>query len=102
MSAYKNDSKENASAEVAFAGNDHLDSKENASVEVAIAGNDHLGVHLPKSLQHLSDEERDALARRGKRKIDIMLIPCLTVLYFLNFLDRQSESSRMPMPVGSL
>lgn len=36
---------------------------------------EHLEVHLPESLRGLSQKERDAIAKRGTRKIDIMLIP---------------------------
>lgn len=68
------------------------DKKDNTSIAVSEAGDDHLAVHLPASLQNLSEEERAALAKSGTRKIDLMLLPCLTLLYLLNFLDRQSKS----------
>ncbi|GMK56861.1 hypothetical protein CspeluHIS016_0307010 [Cutaneotrichosporon spelunceum] len=54
---------------------------------------DHLAVQLPDSLAGLSEEEREEVAKRATRKIDIMLIPALTLLYLLNFLDRQNLSS---------
>jgi predicted GNAT superfamily acetyltransferase len=51
-----------------------------------VAEDDHLAVHLPASLAGLSEEEREAAAKRATRKVDIMLIPALTLLYLLNFL----------------
>lgn len=36
---------------------------------------DGLAVQLPESLANLSEEERDAVAKSGTRKVDIMLIP---------------------------
>ncbi|WOO83942.1 putative transporterc [Vanrija pseudolonga] len=69
------------------------DKKDNTSIAVSEAGDDHLAVHLPASLQNLSEEERAALAKSGTRKVDLMLLPCLTLLYLLNFLDRQNLSS---------
>ncbi|KLT44738.1 MFS general substrate transporter [Cutaneotrichosporon oleaginosum] len=57
------------------------------------SGDDHLAVRLPASLATLTEEEREAAAKRATRKVDIMLIPALTLLYLLNFLDRQNLSS---------
>lgn len=46
-----------------------------SKVDPADLIDDRFAVHLPASLQALSEAERDAAAKRATRKIDIMLIP---------------------------
>lgn len=52
----------------------------------------HLAVAVPKSLQGLSESEMTSIDSKVTRKVDILLMPALVVLYVLNFLDRNSES----------
>lgn len=52
---------------------------------------DHLAVHLPESLRGLSEAERHALDKAVTRKVDMLLMPAVFILYVLNYLDRQSE-----------
>jgi hypothetical protein len=71
--------------------NDHFDSyNEKAN------GDDvdrHLQVQLPESLQGLSAEEIAKIDKEATRKLDILLMPILVVLYILNYLDRQNIAS---------
>ncbi|ODN99098.1 hypothetical protein I350_07253 [Cryptococcus amylolentus CBS 6273] len=53
----------------------------------------HLAVQVPASLQGLSVEEVEAIDKRATRKLDLLLMPVLLVLYVLNYLDRQNISS---------
>lgn len=50
----------------------------------------HLALEKPAILQDLSDEETAALDKETTRKLDILLMPTLVVLYILNYLDRQN------------
>jgi hypothetical protein len=71
--------------------NDHFDSyNEKAN------GDDvdrHLQVQLPESLQGLSSEEIAKIDKEATRKLDILLMPILVILYILNYLDRQNIAS---------
>jgi hypothetical protein len=42
----------------------------------------------PEALQPLSDEELTALEKRLRRKIDLRLLPCMILIYIMNYLDR--------------
>lgn len=53
----------------------------------------HLAVEIPATLVHLSPEELAAVEKKATWKLDILLMPALVVLYVLNFLDRNSEST---------
>ncbi|CVK86163.1 related to nicotinamide mononucleotide permease [Fusarium mangiferae] len=44
----------------------------------------------PEALQHLSDEELTALEKRLRRKIDLRLLPCMILIYIMNYLDRNA------------
>ncbi|KAL9564775.1 hypothetical protein ACKAV7_011227 [Fusarium commune] len=44
----------------------------------------------PEDLQHLSDEEITALEKRLRRKIDLRLLPCMILIYIMNYLDRNA------------
>ncbi|RKF54876.1 putative transporter [Erysiphe neolycopersici] len=43
---------------------------------------------IPEFLRETSNEERDALENKLKRKIDLRLIPLLVLIYIMNYLDR--------------
>lgn len=45
---------------------------------------------LPASLAGLSKEELHKLAVKTTWKMDIVIMPCMTILYILNYLDRQN------------
>lgn len=47
----------------------------------------HLEVTLPAALEGLSDDEIAELDKRATRKIDILLMPTLIILYVLNFIE---------------
>ncbi|KAI5480105.1 hypothetical protein MNV49_001765 [Pseudohyphozyma bogoriensis] len=48
---------------------------------------------MPASLANLSEEELGALGKRALRKVDIAVMPAITVMYILNYLDRQNISA---------
>ncbi|KAL7422592.1 hypothetical protein Q5752_003240 [Cryptotrichosporon argae] len=53
----------------------------------------HLAVDEHPALRGLSADELHAIERRATRKLDMLLMPILFVLYILNYLDRQNISS---------
>jgi hypothetical protein len=62
-------------------GNDHLD-----GYNEKVLGGDvdrHLQVRLPESLQGLSEEELAKIDKEATRKLDILLMPILVILYIL-------------------
>lgn len=68
-----------------------IDLKENHDVV-----DHHLAVSVPASIAALSEAERVALDKATTRKVDLLLMPALVVLYILNYLDRQSRSRPRP------
>ena len=48
---------------------------------------------LPDSLADLNDADFDKLGRTATWKMDIQILPCLVIMYILNFLDRQNIAS---------
>lgn len=53
----------------------------------------HAPKQIPASLYGLSPEELSKIGRSTTFKIDIIVIPCLIVMYVLNYLDRQNIAS---------
>ena len=53
----------------------------------------HLALQKPEILQGLSDAETAALDKATTRKLDILMMPTLVLLYILNYLDRQNIAS---------
>lgn len=45
---------------------------------------------MPESIRHMSQEERDKLELRMRRKIDWRLMPMMVIMYILNYLDRNN------------
>lgn len=43
---------------------------------------------IPEFLRERSNEERNALEKKLKRKIDLRLMPMLVLIYIMNYLDR--------------
>ncbi len=51
----------------------------------------HLGPETrPPSLAALSEEEYTKLGRSATIKMDILVMPCLVIMYIMNYLDRQN------------
>ncbi|RAK85160.1 pantothenate transporter [Aspergillus costaricaensis CBS 115574] len=48
---------------------------------------------MPESLRSLSEDERRRLNRRIVRKVDLMVLPTVGLLYILNYIDRQNLAS---------
>lgn len=57
----------------------------NVEMQKGHAGN---GSPKPAILQHLSDEDLKKLEKRLRRKIDMRLLPCMILIYIMNYLDR--------------
>jgi hypothetical protein len=53
----------------------------------------HLAVHVPASLAGLTEAELEPLDKTVTKKVDLLLLPGLILLFVLNFLDRQNISS---------
>ena len=54
------------------------------------------GLQPPEFLRHVSAEERAVMERHLVRKIDLRLMPCVIVMYILNYLDRYVRTSPSP------
>lgn len=67
---------------------DNLDKLEDGKLEVIDPADE-----LPESLQGLSEEELEKLKKKVTRIADIRLLPCLVILYILNYLDRNNIAS---------
>ncbi|KAK4494376.1 hypothetical protein PRZ48_014674 [Zasmidium cellare] len=48
---------------------------------------------LPESLRSLSDAELQSLQKKLVRKIDLLILPAIGILYILNYVDRQNLAS---------
>ncbi|RAH40910.1 MFS general substrate transporter [Aspergillus brunneoviolaceus CBS 621.78] len=48
---------------------------------------------MPESLRNLSEEELRDLQRRLVRKVDLLVLPTIGILYILNYIDRQNLAS---------
>lgn len=53
----------------------------------------HVPQPMPASLQNLTEDELKRIGRSTTFKMDIIVIPCLIVMYILNYLDRQNIAS---------
>lgn len=47
-----------------------------------------IGLPRPAVFEHLSDAELATLEKRLRRKIDMRLLPCMILIYIMNYLDR--------------
>lgn len=45
---------------------------------------------MPSSIRNLSDDEIKALTKKVVRKIDLIVLPTMGILYILNYIDRQN------------
>jgi len=57
-------------------------------VNPALRESDQAVHQLPTLLAHLSPEELKQIEKRLVRKTDIRLLPTMTLIYILNYLDR--------------
>jgi hypothetical protein len=53
-------------------------------------GSDESQAMMPTSLAGLSDAEFASVGRKATVKMDIMIMPCLVIMYIMNYLDRQN------------
>jgi MFS family permease len=58
-------------------------------VEFGTVDNDHRE-RMPESLRNLSQDELATLNRKLVRKIDLIVLPIIGILYILNYIDRQN------------
>ncbi len=54
---------------------------------------EHAFLVKPEALLTLSDSELASLGRKATLKLDCFIMPCMTLLYILNYLDRQVKST---------
>jgi hypothetical protein len=45
---------------------------------------------MPESLRALGDDEFDALKKKIVRKVDLLVLPTIGILYIANYVDRQT------------
>ena len=50
---------------------------------------EHSQMVMPEALVGLSETVLASLSRRATFKLDCFIMPCITIMYILNYLDRQ-------------
>ena len=50
-------------------------------------------LRMPASLSALSESDYSALGRKAIMKLDSRVMPCMVIMYILNYLDRQNIAS---------
>ncbi|KAL2075214.1 hypothetical protein VTL71DRAFT_156 [Oculimacula yallundae] len=63
------------------------------SESLSVSGDDYGNTVLPAPLATMSEDEYQRLGRRATLKMDIIIMPCVVVMYILNYLDRQNIAS---------
>lgn len=48
---------------------------------------------MPASLAALSQDEYNRISRKATLKMDMIIMPVMTIMYILNYLDRQNIAS---------
>lgn len=61
--------------------------------QVDATGYDHHPLVMPAGLASLSEAEYHSLGKRATFKMDIVIMPCMVIMYVLNYLDRQNIAS---------
>ena len=51
---------------------------------------------MPDALVGLSDEELSRIGRKATFKLDAFILPSITIMYILNYLDRQVRIASLP------
>lgn len=59
-------------------------------VIASVAQGESAHARMPESLLSLSDAEVQALNKKLVRKIDLIILPIIGILYILNYIDRQN------------
>ncbi|ETI25288.1 hypothetical protein G647_04663 [Cladophialophora carrionii CBS 160.54] len=54
---------------------------------------DHSHMIMPEALLGLSESELTSLGRKATLKLDCIIMPCVVIMYILNYLDRQNIAS---------
>lgn len=52
--------------------------------------NDAVYQRMPESLRDLPDDELNKLSQKVVRKVDLLVLPTIGILYILNYIDRQN------------
>lgn len=71
----------------------HEDSKEGELAGTAVAAARRRDLQPPAFLVGMSAEDREALEKKLKRKIDFRLMPMIILMYILNYIDRNNISA---------
>ena len=50
---------------------------------------EHTHMVMPEALIGLTDSELASLGRKSTFKLDCFIMPCITIMYILNYLDRK-------------
>ena len=50
---------------------------------------EHTEIIMPEAIVGLSNAELKILGRKATLKLDLFIMPCITIMYILNYLDRQ-------------
>lgn len=58
---------------------------------------EHSYIVMPQALAGLSDPELASLGRKATLKLDCFIMPCITIMYILNYLDRQVCQVTLPL-----
>lgn len=57
----------------------------------AVAAAQRRGLTSPEFLRNVTPEQRAAMEKRLVRKIDLRLMPCVVIMYIMNYLDRYAQ-----------
>jgi hypothetical protein len=52
-----------------------------------------VGDRMPESLRGIDQDELERLNKKLVRKIDLIILPIISILYILNYIDRQNLSA---------
>lgn len=58
-----------------------------------LSDHSHSHLNMPAGLAALSESEYNRLGQRATLKMDLVIMPCVFIMYVLNYLDRQNIAS---------
>lgn len=58
-----------------------------------LADQSHSHLNMPAGLASLSESEYNRLGQQATLKMDLVIMPCMVIMYVLNYLDRQNIAS---------